>query len=198
MGFFISKVCIMSLFSRSELKSKAQQKYGANSDLISRFELGVSTKIYEAFKTTIEHDIFLSHSYLDADEIVILKQEFESSGFSVYVDWIDDTQLSRNQVTKDTANQIRYRLKNCKCLIYAFSENSPRSKWMPWELGLSDGHSGKAAVLPITDTTRPGDDYSGVEFIGIYPYVVKTSGTFWIHDDAKTYVQLTQWLQSTR
>jgi len=32
-------------------------------------------------------DVFLSHSYLNADSVLALKAEIESIGFGVYVDW---------------------------------------------------------------------------------------------------------------
>ena len=42
-------------------------------------------------------DIFLSHSYDDRKIIPALKRELESLGYSVYVDWIHDKLLSRQE-----------------------------------------------------------------------------------------------------
>jgi hypothetical protein len=41
-------------------------------------------------------DIFLSHSYSDANAVRVLKQELERFGHSVYVDWIADGDLHRH------------------------------------------------------------------------------------------------------
>lgn len=75
-----------------------------------------------------EFDIFLSHSSKDKEYIIKLKQKFESYHHTVYVDWITDSHLSRNNVDKLTAAQIRKRMKQCKCLLFATSENSSDSK----------------------------------------------------------------------
>lgn len=66
-----------------------------------------------------------------------LKLILEDLGYSVYVDW-NDNQLDPNNVTPETAKMLRERMKQCKSLIYAFSENASSSKWMPWELGYFD------------------------------------------------------------
>lgn len=70
------------------------------------------------------YDIFLSHSYNDRAIIPALKAELEKLGYKVYVDWIDDKLLSRDNVSKDTAKVLQKRMKQSKCLIYATSENS--------------------------------------------------------------------------
>jgi hypothetical protein len=84
--------------------------------------------------TTKTYDIFLSHSSSDAGLVAGLKLELEDLGYSVYVDWIEDPKLSRANVTKDTALVLQARMKQCKALLYAFSENATNSKWMPWLL----------------------------------------------------------------
>lgn len=47
--------------------------------------------------------------------------------------------MSRNQVSKETANTLRNRMRQFKSLLYAVSNNSLNSKLMPWELGYFDG-----------------------------------------------------------
>ena len=46
--------------------------------------------------------------------------------------------MNPNVVTPETAMVLRERMKQCKSLIYTFSENASDSKWMPWELGYFD------------------------------------------------------------
>ncbi|XHR95581.1 toll/interleukin-1 receptor domain-containing protein [Mucilaginibacter sp. UC70_90] len=185
----------MALLNKQDLKSRANDKFGLNAKSRSVVALLESTK---NFSYTKEYDIFLSHSYLDADEVEILKEDLENTGFSVYVDWIEDAQLNRNNVSPYTATVIRNRMKNCKSLIYAFSENSVLSKWAPWELGYFDGFNGKVAVLPIFDKPQIGEDYSGVEFIGIYPYITKAITSFFVQENSQTWVGYSGWLSGAK
>lgn len=40
-----------------------------------------------------DYDIFISHSYLDKQSILKVKKIFEDSGYSVYIDWIEDSDV---------------------------------------------------------------------------------------------------------
>ncbi|QIK95581.1 TIR domain-containing protein [Sphingomonas sp. HDW15A] len=115
------------------------------------------------------YDIFLSHSVLDAEIVLGLKLMLEDLGRSVYVDWIDDYQLDRSRVTPATADRLRQRMRQCRSLMYLYTQNSPSSKWMPWELGFSDGHHGAVAIVPVT--VQPQQNFQGQEYLGIYPWV---------------------------
>jgi hypothetical protein len=113
-------------------------------------------------------DIFMSHSYEDAEVIAGVKVLIEREGLSVYVDWIEDAQVDRSQVTARTANMLRERMNHCRFLIYASSKTSPNSKWMPWELGYFDGlRRGNVGILPIVQST--GKNFNGQEYLGLYP-----------------------------
>jgi hypothetical protein len=84
---------------------------------------------------TTTFDVFLSHSFLDALAIEGVKELLEGSGLRVYVDWVEDRQLDRSQVTAETAKLLRTRMRCSQSLIFATSRTSSNSKWMPWELG---------------------------------------------------------------
>src|SRR2546421_12943190 len=84
-------------------------------------------------------DVFLSHSFLDAQIILGVKELLEAEGLRVYVDWIEDAQLDRSRVTAKTADLLRNRMRHSESLIFATSATSSQSKWMPWELGYFDG-----------------------------------------------------------
>ena len=120
-------------------------------------------------KTVQVFDIFLSHSYADAHLIRGIYYALTQNGFSVYVDWIYDPKLSRNNVNATTAKTIRDRIKQSKSLLFVTTPNSPASKWMPWECGVMDGYKNKVAILPVTRTSQ--QIYQGQEYLGIYPYV---------------------------
>lgn len=120
-------------------------------------------------------DIFLSHSYKDRDIIPRLKKALEDMKYTVYVDWITDRLLNRKNVNTKTAEILQTRMKQSSCLLYATSENSADSKWMPWELGYFDGLKDKrVAILPIkTQNNSFSDNFIGQEYLGLYCWVVK-------------------------
>ena len=113
-------------------------------------------------------DVFLSHSYLDARLIAGVKVILESEHLTVYVDWQNDAQQSRSNVTPDTAELLRNRMQHCSTLIFVATNSSPTSKWMPWELGYFDGfRPGHVAILPLMK--KEGDAFNGQEYLGLYP-----------------------------
>ena len=62
------------------------------------------------FRNYKTYDIFLSHSFSDAELVLGAKKTLEREGYSVYVDWIEDAQLDRSNVTKETAQHIKDRM----------------------------------------------------------------------------------------
>ena len=100
----------------------------------------------------------------------------EEQGHKVYVDWIDDAQLNRRHVTSKTADVLRRRMRASESMIFATSDSSPNSKWMPWELGYFDGlRQGRIAVLPLVETRT--DNFQGQEYLGLYPVVERLQQT---------------------
>lgn len=183
----------MGLYVKRDLYSNDEIQKSANYILLSEAA---------SFDPNKNYDIFMSHSYKDKRYIFKLKRDIESMGYSVYVDWIDDSQLDRTNVTKETAELIRHRMKNCKSLFFVTSENTSTSKWMPWELGYFDGLKDKVAILPLAD--EPSYSYKGQEYLSLYPYVMKdmiqgtNKNALWIHDDRDKYIILEAWLNGSK
>lgn len=120
-------------------------------------------------KSASHHDIFLSHSFTDADLVLGVKRILEEEGnFRVFVDWVEHPELDRSRVTAETAAIIRSAMENSSSMIFATSEASPSSKWMPWELGFFDGKRGadKVAILPLVDAD--GKEFRGQEYLALY------------------------------
>ena len=145
-------------------------------------------------------DIFLSHSYLDADHVLGLKTQIEEMGYSVYVDWVTDNDLARSEASRQTAELLKKRMINSSCLFFATSGNSSVSKWMPWECGFFDGKKeNKVAICPVAmnGTTSA---YKGQEYLALYPYVSKdppqggTKDLLWINETDSKYVKFNLWL----
>jgi len=171
------------LIERSKLNTKSLSLGGyIATDLYKAkavHQLNENVRTFSKYKT---YDIFLSHSIQNAQIINGLKSDLEERGFSVYVDWIEDAQLDRSDVTKESAELIRARISNCKCLIYAVSELSKQSSWVQWELGYADGNTeGKVAILPIEDPIMINNDFYKQEYLGLYPYIDKSAFQIWVN-----------------
>lgn len=153
----------MTYYTATELRDRA----GGLTASAAQWEL---SRISKAAVGTF--DVFLSHSIRDAVLILGLKRVLEADGRSVYVDWIEDPQLDRSRVSAGTAAHLRKRMKDCRSLVYATSQNAAISRWMPWELGFFDGTHGpdRVAICPIT--TGVGN-YAGAEYIGLYKTLEK-------------------------
>ena len=96
-------------------------------------------------------DIFLSHSSLDRNKVTNLVRPFNNCGYSVYVDWMYDDYLDRNNVTKETAEIMKARMNQSAGLSYLATSNAASSKWCPWELGYFDEKSknSRCCILPV-------------------------------------------------
>lgn len=151
--------------------------------------------------STQTFDIFLSHSSSDNQLTAGLKLILEDLGFSVYVDWTDPA-LNPQNVTPQTAAILRDRMSHCKSLLYAFSDNSTDSHWMPWELGYFDGlRNSMVAVLPISSVNSK--TIEGSEYVGLY-YVIdfdtikgSSKDAFWVNNGSD-YVNLKDWIQGKK
>jgi hypothetical protein len=118
-------------------------------------------------------DMFLSHSFQDAQAIVGLRNLFTDQGVHVYVDWIDDPELDRSHVSSSTAVRLRERMRQSKSLVYATSRAANSSRWMPWELGYFDGIRGESSIsiMPVED--HRGNAFDGQEYLGLYKVIEK-------------------------
>lgn len=143
-------------------------------------------------------DVFLSHSSAEPEEILLgVKALLEDQGLSVYVDKYSDPHLSPADVTPETAEILRRRMRSSNTLLYVHSQHSKGSRWMPWELGFFDGLKGAVGVVPVTRDRDEG--FKGEEYLSLYPHVdVATAGKgdvvhLWINEAADTYARLDLW-----
>jgi hypothetical protein len=165
----------MSYFTKDEALQRAQRSYRERSTISEGLE-SYNKRILKtesaSFSESKNYDIFLSHSYQDANIVHGIKTLIEDQGFTVYVDWIEDQQLNRAKVTKETAATLRKRMNSCRSFLYLATKNSSDSKWMPWELGYFDGKkNSKIAILPVLD--RASGSFEGQEYLSIYPEIKK-------------------------
>lgn len=182
----------MSLFIESELRKRAQ----AGTTIRKSVALESRAMTNDSAPS---FDIFLSHSFNDQQLVEGIMMSLQDLGFSVYVDWVHDKELSRDKVTPETAQVLRSRMAMSKCLFFATTASSGDSKWMPWELGYMDGLNGKAAILPVAQKATQA--YAGQEYLGVYPYVQQdpakggTKQRLWIHRSPSNYIVFEEWLK---
>ena len=134
----------MTYFTAADLRQQA----GGVTGSAAQSELSRVAK-----STAAGFDIFLSHSVRDAVLILGLKRMLESEDLSVYVDWIEDADLDRMNVTAATAARLRERMKSCRALVYATSQNASASRWMPWKPRVlrRNSQSGEGGDVPHRD-----------------------------------------------
>ena len=118
-------------------------------------------------------DIFLSYNIKDKDVIEGIYMYLTKLGKRVYLDFIVDPQLVRENASLNTAKIIRNRLRHSQQLIYAMSCNSSESKWMPWELGVADGEGCVCNILPVSSTYFK--DFVRKEYLQLYPILEQFS-----------------------
>jgi len=159
----------MAYFQKQEARNASAQyrsqagRTWKTADQILRDQVRLTTD-YDRF------DIFLSHASHDAELILGVKAILEGVGFKVYVDWIDDAQLDRARVTRETAELLRRRMRQCNSLLWVATDAASQSKWMPWELGYFDGYrSNHVAILPLVDSAT--SSFQGQEYLALYPLV---------------------------
>lgn len=146
-------------------------------------------------------DIFLSHSSMHPQEVRVIKARFERAGYSVYVDWVEDEDLDRSDVSPATAMRLRHRIESSRSLLVHATEGAKISRWVPWELGVADGLDKRTAILPVLADKRSTDTYRGSEYLGLYPYVhfARAVGSRtvmpWVNRNARTYVRFQSWLK---
>ena len=181
----------MALFTSSDLR-------GVYNKNINSLNESFRTRNFSA-NINSTFDIFLSHSFLDREEVLGLYTELTNRRFSVYVDWIVDPHLDRNNVTRQSAELLRTRMHASKTLLLAISHNASVSKWMPWELGYVDGKTGFCAIVPISKDNQNRYSYQGVEYLSLYPYLdsattVVGEPEIWINDGDGAYTNLHSWI----
>ncbi|MGJ0491872.1 hypothetical protein [Methylobacter sp.] len=193
----------MSVLTEQEVRARARQATRDDQLLRKSYFARNSREILHesviAFSESRTYDMFLSHSIRDAEIILGVKSILEDLGYTPYVDWIEDPQLERNDVTSETADILRKRMRSSKSLLYVTTNNSDSSQWMPWECGYFDGFREKVAIAPIKGYST--DYFQGVEYLGLYPYIVKDKNRvgqdkLWINKNTVTYIAFDEWVKT--
>jgi hypothetical protein len=177
--------------TRAELRSIASQLTEGRERIVKA-----------AQEQTPDGATFLSHSSKDKDELPGVIKILSNHGARVYVDKKDDALPP--YTSRETANVLRSRIANCKKLVLFATPNSKDSRWIPWELGLSDGYKkpSNVAIFPSTETATD-TSWAEREYLGIYDRIVwgklenyeKEVWMVW-NQEKNSATELSQWLKN--
>jgi hypothetical protein len=181
----------MAIITRGYLLNLAQSRAG------SRGLKGIVNESRMFSKATAITSIFISHSHLDKDVVEQAKIFFESLGFSVYVDWADETMPEKTDAT--TAQKIKYQIisGNDKFVLLA-TNNAVASKWCNWEVGIADPFklpNKKIALLPLAENSGT---WNGNEYLKIYPRIERgtlNENEYYVWYPDNTLENISEWLK---
>lgn len=134
-----------------------------------------------AFKETSFHPtqgtVFLSHKHSDLKDLEGVMGILEELGAKVYIDCMDNKMPG--QTSGETALRIKEVIKFCKKFILIATEKAIESFWCNWELGIGDTHKyiQHIAILPIKEKGENDHQYTGNEYLQIYPSIDYYDGT---------------------
>lgn len=107
---------------------------------------------------------FLCHSHIDQVLALGLQALLRQHGMDLYIDWQDATMPQRP--SKETAQALRTRIRNCEWFLFLATRNSMSSRWCPWELGHADGIKANSKILLVP--TGDGSETHGAEYLDLY------------------------------
>ena len=110
---------------------------------------------------------------------------FEAHDAPCYVDRGDERLPSPPSV--QTAAILRDAIRATPRTVVFVTENTHRSRWVPWELGLADGLKAPSPFSAVLPFTASGSDeaWIGQFYLGLYPVVHTTNGTDWFVRDPR-------------
>lgn len=136
--------------------------------------------INEGFKKTanFRRKIFLSHRHQDKELVKRAVGFLNDLKSEVYIDWLD---YKMPEITNyETACKIKKKILECDKFILLATENSLKSKWIPWELGIGDISKGidKVAILPVTTYDKSWPER---EYFQIYGTIKLSKYDYWCY-----------------
>lgn len=143
---------------------------------------------------------FLSHSTKDVEYLAGTVRLLQEHGASVYIDKKDEALPP--YTNKETADILRSRIKESRRFVLLATKVSKESKWIPWELGISDGYKApeRIAIFPGVDSATD-TKWTEREYLGLYNRIVFGGlkgyrDNVWMvwNKDKNTATELRKWL----
>lgn len=106
---------------------------------------------------------FLCHSHNDAELAKGFQNLFRDKGVDIYIDWQDSEMPPAPN--EQTAKNIKKRIISARLFFFLATQNSIKSRWCPWEIGIAEGIAKKIFIIPTQDTAG---NYHGNEYLQLY------------------------------
>ncbi len=146
------------------------------------------------FSYTYKTSVFISHKHDDLDVIKGFLGFLKRLGVATYIDSFDPTMP--DYTCGKTAERIKERIKQCDKFMLLATDNAITSKWCNWELGIGDVHKYKSDIAIVPVKNDNSINYTGSEFLEIYPYLYQSNNGYFIKDPISGGVSsLKEWLK---
>jgi len=159
----------------------------------------ISEGMIKTAKSPSRKNLFLSHSRFDVDHVGPALGLLEDHGARVYVDALDTALATLSE--RGVAERLRKAIRSCERLVVLATEQTPSSRWIPWELGVADGRHGReqAALLPLRAHASAGQTWARQGYFRLYPRIEvleDTPAPRWVVFDPEDdrYWHLADWL----
>lgn len=165
--------------------------YIYSGDLSVYRESGISIRLNESnlrtrnFSATAIHSasrptVFVSHKHSDlsdlGDLIAFLEKQYN---VITYIDSRDKGMPEKTCV--ETAERIKEVIAFCDRFILMATDNAIQSMWCNWEVGIADKTKypcKQMAILPLLKRGQREDNFSGNEYLGLYPYITRERSSY--------------------
>lgn len=152
--------------------------------------------------------VFISHKHSDLDNLELNGVlQYLVKRFNI-IPYIDSRDLGMPSKTcAETADRIKSVIKLCNRFILLATEDALKSMWCNWEVGIADKSKyldDTMAILPLLEKGQNEKDYSGNEYLRLYPHVIKEDtkpgyfGYFVQIPRTGQKVLLSDWINSTK
>lgn len=164
--------------------------------------MGDSLRMDDIRKSHSDKNLFLSHSLNDVGPAKAAVNLLERHGANVYLD-VEDASLQSSSPSA-IASRLRNAIRACRRLVVIVTENTQTSRWIPWEMGISDVEFGESrvALLPSKQYSFSAEDWSEQAYFNLYariePANADRSPIWLVRTSAGQWISLTEWVQSTK
>lgn len=167
----------MGLITESQLLSSRRSTKSFS------FTLNESLKSFKNESTSFKTKIFLSHKHDELTYVEGAVSFLKELGVDIYVDWLDEGMPK--STSGSTAVRIKQKIRENHKFVFLATDAAIDSKWCNWELGLGDAakYIDHLAIFPIK---KDYSNFSGNEYLDIYPYVYNIEAFQFFKGDYRT------------
>lgn len=164
-------------------------------DDIGKGPLDIMKEFYDEkhIQTLKAFDVFISHCISNANTVDDIVRYLNDVGMVAFVDWKSDRDdLKRSKTNQYTADVLKLRMQQSKCLLLIRTRESDQSIWVSWELGYFAALNKRVAILEVED-----DLPEVSEFIGGYPRAFLKDEKICVSENDAVY-EFADWIRESK